>query len=410
MAFITRLKDFAGLRKKSGVPNGYQSTVWVNMDSQLSFQDRKRLDDLLTRIKEDSKHMIGYPGTRLIDFSELYPFMDYCLNNIGDPFLPSGYRLNTHHFECEVIAWFKKILRAPDEGIWGYVTAGGTEGNMYGVYLARELLPDGIVYYSESTHYSVSKILRMINARSIMIKSRPDGEIDYEDLAATLSIHRDVPPIIFANIGTTMHGAIDDLGKIREILQERAINRYYIHADAALGGMILPFVEKPQPFGFDAQIDSISISGHKMPGIPMPCGVVLAKQSHVHRVSRSVEYIGTADTTVTGSRNGLSPLFLWYEIKTLGIAGFKDVIASCEEIADYAIERFTKIGIKAWRHRNSLTVVFPRQAEDTLKKWQVATQHQESHLIAMPHVSRRDIDHFVEEYAKSIKNLPGMRS
>lgn len=377
------------------------------MMTQLAPEDRRLLEDLFVRFRDDSKHMLGYPGTRLLDFTELYQFMDYCLNNIGDPYMESSYRLNTHAFECEVISWYKKILRATDDDVWGYVTSGGTEGNMYGVYLARELLPDGIVYYSESTHYSVSKILRMINARSIMIKSRPDGEIDYDDLDATLAIHRDVPPIIFANIGTTMHGAIDNLGHIRAILKNRAISRHYIHADAALGGMILPFVDEPQPFGFDAQIDSISISGHKMPGMPMPCGVVLARQAHVHRVSRTVEYIGTSDTTLAGSRNGLTPLFLWYEIKTLGVDGFQNIIAGCQEVADYAVERFTEIGVKAWRHKNSLTVLFPRQAEHVLKKWQIATQHQEAHLIAMPHVSRRVIDLFVEEYAAGMNAAPG---
>ena len=30
---------------------------------------------------------------------------------------------------------------------WGYCTNGGTEGNMYGLFLAREIYPKGIVYY-----------------------------------------------------------------------------------------------------------------------------------------------------------------------------------------------------------------------------------------------------------------------
>jgi histidine decarboxylase len=369
------------------------------MNTQLSSQDRQLLQDLLARVSDESSHMIGYPGTRLIDFTELYPLLNYCLNNIGDPYMASGYRLNTHKFEQDVIAWFKQVLGAEKVDTWGYVTGGGTEGNMYGVYLARELFPDGIVYYSESTHYSVSKILRMVNARNIMIKSRTDGEIDYDDLYATLSIHRDMPPIIFANIGTTMHGAIDDLAKIRGILQDRAICRSYIHADAALSGMVLPFVNDPQPFGFAAGIDSISISGHKMPGIPMPCGIVMARHDHVRRVARSVEYIGTNDATVSGSRNGLTPIFLWYLIKTLGREGFIDLIEGCQQVADYAIECFDAIGVRAWRHKNSITVVFPRKSDTVLKKWQIAIQRDEAHLIAMPHVSRRHIDQFVHEYA-----------
>lgn len=369
------------------------------MSTGIPQKDRQRLNDFLARIMEDASHMIGYPGTRLVDFTPLYPFMDYNLNNIGDPFSDSSFRLNTHDFEREVISWFKNPLRASDMDVWGYVTAGGTEGNMYGIYLARELHPDGIVYYSEDTHYSVPKILRMVGARSIMIKSRKDGEIDYDDLAATIALNSGTPSIIFANIGTTMRGAVDNLDRISDILDANGVSRRYIHADAALSGMILPFVDDPQPFGFDAGIDSISISGHKMPGIPMPCGVALARQEHVDRISRSVEYIGTSDTTVMGSRNGISPLFLWYEIKLLGMQGFRRTVAECQEKADYAIGRFKDRGIRAWRHRNSLTVVFPKRMESVLKKWQIATQRDEAHLITMPHVTRDHLDAFIDEYA-----------
>lgn len=356
------------------------------------------LTGLYERLKNDSEHMVGYPSTHITDFSSLYPFMNFFINNIGDPYVSNTFRINTHEIECKVISWFKNILSADRQNVWGYVTGGGTEGNMYGVYLAREMLPGGIVYYSEDTHYSVAKILRMVNARSIMIRSRSDGEVDYEDLDETLAIHRDAPPIIFANIGTTMRGAIDNLDKIKAILKKRAIKRYYIHADAALSGMILPFIDNPPPFDFSAGIDSISISGHKMPGIPLPCGVVLAKQEHVNRVGRAVEYVGTNDTTVAGSRSGITPLFLWHLIEQVGEEGFRKIVKNCLETADYAIAQFVAHGIKAWRHKNSLTVVFPRRSDSALKKWQVATQGDEAHLIAMPHVTKKQIDDFIKDY------------
>ena len=33
------------------------------------------------------------------------------------------------------------------------MTDGGTEGDMYGIFLGRELFSEGLVYYSEDTHY-----------------------------------------------------------------------------------------------------------------------------------------------------------------------------------------------------------------------------------------------------------------
>lgn len=367
------------------------------MDFTLDDAGREHLDGLRARLAHDSEHMIGYPSTRILDFRPLYPFMDILLNNIGDPFASADcFRLNTHDIEADVIRWFSRVLNAGND-VWGYVTSGGTEGNMYGLYLAREMLPDGIVYYSEDTHYSVGKILRMVNARSIMIKSRPDGEMDYDDLAATIAIHRDVPPIIFANIGTTMRGAIDNLDTVKAILKGKAIARHYIHADAALSGMILPFAEDPQPFDFAAGIDSISISGHKFPGAPMPCGVVLARRALVNRVARGVEYIGTNDTTVLGSRNGLTPLFLWYIIQSVGENGFRAIVEDCLAAADHAIASFAGRGIEAWRHKNSVTVVFPRINEAILKKWQIAVQGAQAHLITMPHITTEKIDQFIGE-------------
>jgi histidine decarboxylase len=367
------------------------------LNDNLAPKQQQRLQDFLHDMQKEANHFLGYPCTRMFDYSELFPFLALPMNNVGDPFLNSNYHLNTHEYEREVIAYFAELTHTSLDETWGYVTNGGTEGNMYGIYLARELFPEGLVYYSEATHYSVPKILRMVHARNIMIKSQPNGEIDYKDLAETIRIHRDVPPIIFANIGTTMTGAVDNLETIKSIMQDCAINAYYIHADAALSGMILPFVEQPQPFDFSAGVDSIAISGHKMIGSPIPCGLALAKKTHVERIARSVEYVATLDTTVTGSRNAITPLFLWHAIHSKGREGFTTIVNHCLAMADYAIQRFADAGIKAWRNPNSITVVFPRQAEDVLKRWQIALQHEIAHIITMPHVTPRHIDQLVRE-------------
>ena len=58
---------------------------------------------------------------------------------------------------------------------------------------ARELFPDGVVYFSQDTHYSIVKLLRVLKARNIMLKSQDNGEVDYLDLYETIRINRDVP-------------------------------------------------------------------------------------------------------------------------------------------------------------------------------------------------------------------------
>ena len=370
----------------------------------LSPEASQRLQSLQDALSDLSERFVGYPCSQDYDYPELAPFLRFSVNNVGDPFSDSIYRENTFQMECEVVDFFSRHVRASPDKTWGYMTSGGTEGNLYGLYLAREAFPDGIVYYSEHTHYSVAKLVRLLGVRNIMIRGLPNGEIDYEDLKATLQLHRDVPPIILANIGTTMHGAIDDLLRIKGLLKDLAITRSYIHCDAALSGMLLPWVDDPQPFGFDHGVDSLSVSGHKFIGSPMPCGVVIARQENVDRVARLIEYIGASDTTITGSRNALTPIVIWMAIQRWGEQGFRDRMRYGQQLADYTIDAFKKIGVTAWRHRNSLTVVFPRPSSAVIERWQIAPSEEIAHIITMPHVTTDMIDKLIADIAKENKD------
>ena len=370
------------------------------VEAPLSVADQRRLDDLYERLRREGENFLGYPCNALFDYRPLYRFLAYPGNNLGDPFVASNYHLNTHDFEREVVATFAQLAHGPADSTWGYVTNGGTEGNMYGLFLARELFPDGVVYFSEDTHYSVNKIVRCLHLRNVMIRSDADGRIDLEDLREMLKIHRDVPPILFLNIGSTMKGAVDDLDGIHKVLRDLVLHRHYIHADAALSGMILPFVEQPQPWDFRSGVDSISVSGHKMIGSPIPCGVALAQKAHVDRIARSIEYVGTLDTTIPGSRNAITPLFLWYAFRTIGTAGFAQRVRECLELAEYTVERLTRAGRRAWRHRNSITVVFDRPSQAVISRWQLAIHGNIAHVITMPHVTRVHIDRLAEDIAR----------
>ena len=371
---------------------------------RLNATDRARLDALYASMSALRPRNVGYPCNEDFDYAELFRFLEFSMNNVGDPFSGSNYRLNTMEFEREVMAEFARLTRAPQDEWWGYVTSGGTEGNMYGLYVARELYPEGICYFSEDTHYSVAKILRLQHTRNIMLKSQPDGQMDYADLRETLHIHRDVPPIIFANIGTTMKGAVDDIAKIRAVLDDLAIHDAYIHSDAALSGMILPFVEKPQPWDFADGADSISISGHKLLGSPLPCGVVLARKKHVERIARSIEYVGALDTTIAGSRSAIAPLFLWYRLRTLGHDGVAKIVQTSLERAEHAVQKLNTRGLAAWRHENSVTVVFPRPPASLMKKWIIAPKKDIGHIITLPHVSETMLDEFVNDFAEALKS------
>ena len=368
--------------------------------SNPSVETEARLDAMLRDFEALSQQQVGYPANQAFDYSALLPFMRYSLNNVGDPFHDSNFRSNTHEVEREVITRFADLMHLARDQAWGYVTSGGTEGNMYGLYMGRELFPDGVVYFSQDTHYSVRKLLRVLKTRNIMIKSQDNGEVDYEDLYETIRINRDVPVVFVANIGTTMKGAVDDVRRVRDILSDLAVADSYIHADAALGGMILPFVKEPQPYGFDAGFDSVAISGHKLIGSPLPCGVVLTRRDYASRIARSIELVGVLDTTLTGSRNGLTPLILWYAFERYGLDGIGKVVTDMLEVAEYAVARFQSSGIAAWRNKNSNTVVFPRPSKEVLREWQIAPSEDIAHIITMPHVTRETVDAVVYDCVK----------
>lgn len=357
----------------------------------------RELDELLENAMDARDVYLGYPVAKDFDYRELAGFLSIPLNNLGDPFQDSTWRVDSRALEREVVQFFARLTRADDDDWWGYVTNGGSEGNLYGLYLARELYPRGIVYFSEETHYSVAKNLHLLNMRHIMIRAQESGEIDYDDLYETLKIHRDAPPIIFANIGTTMTEGKDDIARIRAMLKELAIHGAYIHSDAALCGPVAPFLEPRPPFDFADGADSISMSGHKFIGSPIPCGVVLARKRHVERIARSIAYIGCMDTTITGSRNGFTPIILWRAIRRLGEEGLRQRAHECVALAGYAEQELKKRGVAAWRNPNALTVVFPAAPEALRRKWQLATARGQSHIIAVPGVTREVLDRCIAE-------------
>ncbi len=365
----------------------------------LSAEDHQRLNTLLESVAQHSVSLLGYPCARDFNYDAIKPFMDYPLNNVGDPFVAGTNKVESREFELEVVQFWAELMRAPADDWWGYVTNGGTEGNLYGLYLARELHPRGITYFSQDTHYSVSKNLHFLHLPNIMIRSQTNGEIDYDDLYATLQINRDKPPIIFANIGTTMTEAKDDIAKIQTMMKDLALGQYYIHSDAAMSGAIAPFLDPRPPFDFADGADSISISGHKFIGSPIPCGIVLARKRHVNKIARSIAYIGNLDTTVTGSRNGHTPLILWYAMKHMGKEGLKARVQNSLAMAAYAEERLRSIGIAAWRNPNAITVVMPETSVTIREKWQLATANGIAHLILTPNLSESLIDAFVRDMA-----------
>ncbi|MDP7050680.1 MAG: histidine decarboxylase, partial [Verrucomicrobiota bacterium] len=72
----------------------------------------KRLDVLFDEIHRQRETFVGYPCTGRFDYSELFRFLSFPINNVGDPFNPCTYHLHTREFEREVLDWFAELMHA----------------------------------------------------------------------------------------------------------------------------------------------------------------------------------------------------------------------------------------------------------------------------------------------------------
>jgi histidine decarboxylase len=162
------------------------------------------------------------------DYGALSQLQHFSINNLGDPFIESNYGVHSRQFEVGVLDWFARLWELEKNEYWGYITNCGTEGNLHGILVGlvsakficfnilkickehkiwfncvcrREVLPDGILYASRESHYSIFKAARMYRMECVKVETLCSGEIDCDDFKAKLLCHQDKPAIINVNIG-----------------------------------------------------------------------------------------------------------------------------------------------------------------------------------------------------------------
>jgi histidine decarboxylase len=357
------------------------------------------------RLRSTQPTNVGFPVAVDFDYRPLTQFFGrYLLNNVGDPLVDGAGHNHTKHMEREIVSTIADLVRAPRDDRWGYVTTGGTEGNLYALYLARTLYPDAMVYHSTAAHYSVDKAVHLLNLPSCRIRADERGQIDYEHLAERMRANAHRPAIVVATIGTTMTEAVDDVRIIGDLLDECRIRDRFIHADAALAGLPLALMDPGQRPGMDFAdgADSIAVSGHKFIGSPFPSGIVVVKASHRARVATDVDYTASPDSTISGSRSGHAPLLLWYALRTLTVDGLRQRAEQCRQLAEYAVNRLRQVGWEAYRHAHAFTVVLRTPPDQVTKKWVLAASKGWSHIVCMPGITEEQIDGFVADLEVAI--------
>lgn len=234
---------------------------------------------------------LGFQANQDLGYQqELKSFLDVHINNVGDPFQTGSFTLNSKWMERAVLDYYARLWHARwphdpqhPESYWGYVlTMGSTEGNLYGLWNARDYLegkcllyeptPGGdagelperlmvqqavasrqsphsftpVAFYSADTHYSVVKAMRVLGIHTFYELGTNEypgqcpvttdghwptevpseqggagpGSIDAASLVRLVEFFasRGYPILICLNYGTTFKGAYDDVEQVGERL------------------------------------------------------------------------------------------------------------------------------------------------------------------------------------------------
>jgi histidine decarboxylase len=328
----------------------------------------------------------------------------YLINNLGDPYAGSHYGSEVCEEEREAMSWLMRLWGCLDlDQFWGSIGASGTEGNLWAIYLGREMLPDAVLLHGADAHYSLPKAARILRVPAMQVASLPNGAMDMADFAANLQALAGRPVIVALTCGTTMKGAHDDIGAALLALQAAGYDRdaRFVHVDGALNAMVLPFLQDVPPEiqpSFEKDIDSLSTSGHKMIGTPMPCGALVARKPHIARIARAVAYLRSHDTTLMGSRNGHAVMAMWARFFGHGYGRFAfDALLSVRRARQLA-DDLAALGAPVLCNPFSLTVVFPEPSDSMVRRYQLASKGGQAHAIVMPSVTDALLAQFLADY------------
>ena len=253
--------------------------------------------------------------------------------------------------EDEVLASVRALLHAP-ENAGGVLTSGGTESLLLAVKIpvhrarAKRAGRANIVL-PWSAHPALDKAADLMD---VEVRRAPpaDGLLADVDWMAGACDRNTV--LLVGSAPPYPYGVVDPLAALSRLAVERNI---WLHVDACLGGMILPFAEaagRPAP-RFDFRLPgvrSVSVDLHKfgyaVKGISALALREKADEAH-GKTSFSNWPAGLYGTPgVSGTRSGGALASAWAVMRYLGHQGFVERTARILDIRDTFIGELQRIG------------------------------------------------------------------
>ena len=256
--------------------------------------------------------------------------------------------------ELGVIRWLCRTCGLPNSA-GGLFVSGGSMANLTALAAARHaLLQDradrATIYFSDQTHSSVERALRVIGFLPEQLRKLPSDKnfrlsIDTLRNAIAEDRAKELRPFcVIANAGTTNTGAIDPLSDLSELAKSE---KMWLHIDGAFGAAaILSDRGRELLEGLD-RADSISLDPHKWLFQSFECGCVLVrdvallrstfqiKADYLRDVHRATVEFNPADHGVQLTRS-FRALKVWLSLQTFGVAAFRKAITRGFELAEIA--------------------------------------------------------------------------
>ncbi len=252
------------------------------------------------------------------------------------------------------VRWLGSLLGL-GSGAGGHLTSGGMMANFEGIKLARDFASgdqaqhEGVrtpmaVYVSEERHVSIDKAVDCVGLGREALRPLPTDDnfrvrLDALDAAIAADKARGIHPACIVGLaGTTNTGAIDPLGRLRQVADRE---KMWLHVDAAYGGGMALSTARPGLLAGIERADSITIDPHKWFFAPLDAGAILVREWARLERSYGIEppYLRSADPSrfdyyvhsFEQSRR-FRALKLWMSFKRYGLDQIgRWVDANCEQ-------------------------------------------------------------------------------
>ena len=208
-----------------------------------------------------------------------------------------------------------------------------------------------VIYFSDQTHNSIEKGLRVLGFAREQIRGLPSDEnfrLQTESLRRAVAEDRadgKQPFCVIANAGTTNTGAVDPLDELADLCERENL---WLHVDGAYGAAAALCERGRKLLAGIERADSLSLDPHKWLFQPFEIGCVLLRDASLLKKTFNTmagiledtrraeeEEINYYDYGVQLTRS-FRALKLWLSIKTFGAAAFRKAIDHGFELAEFA--------------------------------------------------------------------------